>query len=77
MGFWRAGALMGRTPEDAFFVKCDEENNLSAEIAQGRVHMDIGIAPVRPAEFVIIQITQSEAGTEVKMVGDRDLHEIG
>lgn len=69
MGFWRSGALMGRTPEEAFFVKCDEENNPFDRIVKGEVHIDIGIAPVRPAEFVIFQIAQYEAGSEVKISG--------
>lgn len=56
---WRAGALTGAKPEDAFFVKCDTQTNTQADIDAGRVNMLIGIAPVKPAEFVIIQISQS------------------
>lgn len=69
IGFWRDGALMGRTPEEAFYVKCDEETNPIEEIEQGRVNIEIGIAPVRPAEFVIFRISQYEAGTEVQVGG--------
>ena len=56
---WRAGALMGAKPEDAFFVKCDAETITQADIDAGRVNMLIGIAPVKPTEFVIIRISQS------------------
>jgi uncharacterized protein len=62
---WRQGALAGATPEEAFFVKCDEETNPQEEIDAGRVIILIGIAPVKPAEFVIFRIGQSVAGSEV------------
>ncbi|GHC44331.1 phage tail sheath family protein [Streptomyces cinnamoneus] len=55
---WRQGALLGRTPEEAFFVVCDRTNNISSTIDLGKVICDIGVAPVRPAEFVHFQITQ-------------------
>ncbi len=61
---WRDGALMGRTPEEAFFVKCDDETNPQSEIDMGKVTTVIGIAPVKPAEFVIFQISQSSAGAQ-------------
>jgi hypothetical protein len=69
LGFWRDGALMGATPEEAFFVKCDEENNPQDSIDQGRVVIEIGIAPVKPAEFVMFKISQIEAGTEIEEGG--------
>src|SRR5213078_2390483 len=62
---WRQGALMGRAPEDAFFVRCDEETNDQITIDAGRVRTVIGIAPVKPAEFVIFEIGQTVAGAEV------------
>ena len=64
---WRQGALMGSTPEQAFFVKCDAENNPFDSIRRGRVIIDIGIAPVLPAEFVIFRISQYEAGIDVEI----------
>lgn len=63
---WRQGALMGATPAEAFFVKCDEETNPQEEIDAGRVTTVIGIAPVKPAEFVVFQIGQTAAGTTVE-----------
>lgn len=67
MDQWRQGALMGTTPEQAFFVKCDAENNPFDSIRRGRVIIDMGIAPVFPAEFIIFRITQYEAGTDVEV----------
>jgi len=63
---WRAGALMGRTPEQAFFVKCDEETNPQEEIDQGKVIIQVGIAPVKPAEFIIFRIGQFSGGVEIE-----------
>ncbi|HEX8249256.1 MAG TPA: phage tail sheath C-terminal domain-containing protein [Pyrinomonadaceae bacterium] len=63
---WRQGALMGRTAEEAFFVQCDEETNPPEVIDAGQVVAVIGIAPVKPAEFVIFRIGQSAAGTEIE-----------
>ncbi|MFF8717244.1 phage tail sheath family protein [Streptomyces sp. NPDC015184] len=55
---WRQGALQGRTPDEAFYVICDATNNTSETIAEGKVVCDIGVAPVRPAEFVQFTVTQ-------------------
>jgi phage tail sheath protein FI len=55
---WKDGALFGDTPEKAFFVKIDEENNPEGVRNAGQLIIDVGVAPVRPAEFVIIRIKQ-------------------
>jgi phage tail sheath protein FI len=55
---WRSGALFGATPADAFYVKCDEETNPPDLVEAGQVTCEIGIAPVKPAEFVVFRITQ-------------------
>jgi len=52
------GALLGTTPTQAYFVKCDNENNTPADIANGVVNITVGFAPVHPAEFLVIQIQQ-------------------
>lgn len=62
---WRQGALAGATPEQAFFVKCDEETNPPDVIDAGQVVTVIGIAPVKPAEFVVFRIGQSTVGATV------------
>ena len=66
---WRDGALMGRTPEEAFFVKCDEETNPPEVIDAGQVVAVIGIAPVKPAEFIIFRISQYASGVETETLG--------
>ncbi|MFR9728797.1 phage tail sheath family protein [Saccharopolyspora sp. MS10] len=55
---WRDGALFGRTPAEAFYVKCDRENNPQDSIDLGQVVCEIGVAPVKPAEFVIFRLSQ-------------------
>lgn len=62
------GALAGDRPEQAFFVKCDHETNPPEIIDLGQVVVVVGIAPVKPAEFLIIRIGQSAAGTTVETV---------
>jgi phage tail sheath protein FI len=52
------GAFKGRTPREAFFVKCDKETTTQNDIDLGRVNIVVGFAPLKPAEFVIIQIQQ-------------------
>jgi phage tail sheath protein FI len=64
MRMWRAGMLMGATPQQAFFVKCDAETNPQENIDAGIVTTMIGVAPVKPAEFVVFKIGQSSGGTE-------------
>jgi phage tail sheath protein FI len=55
---FRAGAFQGRKPEDAYFIKCDKDNNRQATIDQGQVHILVGFAPLKPAEFVILTLQQ-------------------
>jgi uncharacterized protein len=59
---WRNGALFGATPEEAFYVKCDRETNPPASRDAGQVVTEVGIAPVKPAEFVVFRINQYTAG---------------
>jgi len=55
---WRDGALFGTSPAQAFYVKCDEELNPPESRDLGRLIIEIGLAPVKPAEFVIFRISQ-------------------
>lgn len=55
---WMNNALMGQTPEEAFYVKCDATTNPQENLDRGIVTIEIGIAPVKPAEFVQINIQQ-------------------
>lgn len=59
---WRSGALFGSTPEEAFYVKCDAENNPPEQRELGLVVTDIGVAVVKPAEFVIFRLSQRQEG---------------
>lgn len=60
---WKNGALMGTTPEEAFFVKCDRTTMTQSDIDNGRLICVIGVAPVKPAEFVIFRIAQWQGGS--------------
>ena len=61
---WQQGGLFGASADEAFFVTCDESNNPPDARAQGILTIDIGLAPVYPAEFVILRITQKTAGPD-------------
>ena len=63
---WRQGALVGATPAEAFYVQCDAELNTPEVRDAGQVITRIGLAPVKPAEFVIFQIGQGVGGTETE-----------
>jgi uncharacterized protein len=66
---WRDGALYGRTPQEAFFVKCDAETNPPDVRDAGQVVTVIGVAPVKPAEFVVFKLSQSMVGADTESVG--------
>jgi phage tail sheath protein FI len=55
---FRQGAFQGSTPSKAFFVKCDSETTTQADIDNGVVNLLVGFAPLKPAEFVVVQISQ-------------------
>jgi phage tail sheath protein FI len=63
--FWGQGGLAGATPAAAFFVKVDATNNPQSSIDNGEVHIEVGVALQRPAEYVIIKIGQFDGGTTV------------
>jgi Bacteriophage tail sheath protein len=64
---WMDGALMGSTPAEAFYVKCDAETNPPELIQVGQVTTEVGVAPTKPAEFIVFRISQYTAGAEVEM----------
>jgi hypothetical protein len=66
---WEDGALVGATPQEAFFVKCDAESNPPEVRDAGQVITVIGIAPVKPAEFVVFKLMQSTLTGSVATVG--------
>jgi len=68
MRVWRSGALFGDTPEEAFYVKCDSETNPRYLIDAGQVNVQVGICPVKPAEFVVFAIGQWDGGGLIEEV---------
>jgi phage tail sheath protein FI len=64
-GLWKNGMLQGQTKEQAYFVRCDRTTMTQADIDNGRLIMVIGIAPLKPAEFVIFRIGQWTGGSDV------------
>lgn len=59
---WLTGALVGTTADEAFYVRCDDETNPPESVQLGRVITEIGVAPSKPAEFVIFRIMQQQGG---------------
>jgi hypothetical protein len=66
MRIWRSGALFGANADEAFYVKCDTETNPRYLIDAGQVNVQIGICPVKPAEFVIFSIGQWDGGALIE-----------
>ncbi|MER5811193.1 phage tail sheath subtilisin-like domain-containing protein [Streptomyces sp. NPDC002033] len=60
---FRQGAFQGASPRDAYFVKCDAETNTQYDMDRGVVNIHVGFAPLKPAEFVVIDIQQKTAGS--------------
>jgi hypothetical protein len=65
-GLWRAGALKGDTPAQAFYVKCDIETNPAETREAGQVVTEIGLAPSFPAEFVIVRVIHRAGTAEIR-----------
>jgi len=61
-GVWRDGMLFGLTPDEAFYVKCDAELNPADVRDRGQLVIEVGMAPVKPAEFVIFRFSQYSGG---------------
>jgi phage tail sheath protein FI len=62
---WRDGALFGETADDAFYVRIDEVLNPFSEQALGRLHIEIGVRPSYPAEFIIVRIGIWAGGSDI------------
>lgn len=63
-GLWRAGTLAGSSPDEAFYVECGPSTMSQEDIDNGRLVCNIGIAPLKPAEFVVFRITQKTNSSE-------------
>ncbi|MBI5877220.1 MAG: phage tail sheath family protein [Chloroflexi bacterium] len=70
---WQKGALNGRVAEEAFFVTCDDTNNPPGLDDLGRLIVDVGVAPTRPAEFVVVRIGKTADTLELAEMGVYDL----
>lgn len=64
LNIWKSGALFGNTPEEAFYVRCDDELNPPESIDVGYVTIELGLAPAKPAEFVVFRVSQKTLGDE-------------
>lgn len=62
---WRQGALVGATADQAFYVKCDETNNPPEIVDQGKIIVDVGVAPTHPAEFIVFRIGRTVEELEI------------
>jgi phage tail sheath protein FI len=58
MSLFRQGAFQGSTPKEAFYVKCDGQTTTAYDRNRGIVNIEVGFAPLKPAEFVVIKIQQ-------------------
>ncbi|MBO0700344.1 MAG: phage tail sheath family protein, partial [Zavarzinella sp.] len=70
-GVWRAGGLVGATADEAFFVKCDRATMTQADVDGGRLVCFVGIAPVRPAEYVVFRIAHTTSDARGRLRGAR------
>jgi Bacteriophage tail sheath protein len=66
---WQRGAFQGRTPQEAFLVRCDRTTMTEDDLAQGTLRVVIGFAPLEPAEFVIIEICKARRASATEIVG--------
>jgi uncharacterized protein len=62
---WRQGALMGGSPEEAFYIKCDDTNNPPEIVDRGQIITDIGVAPTHPAEFIVFRVGRTVEELEI------------
>ena len=69
-GLFRQGAFQGTTPQEAYFVKCDKETTTQADRNLGIVNIEVGFAPLKPAEFVVITIQQIAGDLQLTGVGN-------
>ena len=65
-GLFQQGAFAGHSPEDSYFVKCDSTTTTAADIERGLVGIEVGFAPLKPAEFVVIELKQRAGETDVR-----------
>jgi hypothetical protein len=62
---WRQGALVGATPAEAFYVKCDDTTNPPEVVAQGKIITEVGVAPTKPVEFIVFRVGRTVEELEI------------
>lgn len=72
-GLWRKGAFQGKTPQEAYLVKCDAETTTQDDINKGVVNIIVGFAPIKPAEFIIIKIQIQQANPKTLSTKQRQI----
>jgi hypothetical protein len=70
---WRRGALAGRTADEAFFVRCGAAENPPDATARGRLTAEIGVAPARPFEFIVVRVGVSDNVLEIADTGFKEV----
>ncbi len=65
LALWQQGALVGQTMQEAFFVKCDADNNPASERANGNLLAQVGVAPSNPFEFVVVRVGRTNNEFEI------------
>jgi len=66
IALWQQGALVGNKVQEAFFVKCDEENNPASERDNGRLFVEVGVAPASPFEFIVLRVGRRDNEFEIR-----------
>jgi phage tail sheath protein FI len=65
LSLFRQGAFQGQTPREAYFVRCDRTTTTPADVNLGVVNIEVGFAPLKPAEFIVIRIQQVTGAIEL------------
>ncbi len=77
-GLWRIGAFRGESPDEAYSVRCDRSTITQSDLDNGRLIIEVGVAPTRPAQFIMIrigQLTKTESASVTVVISGRDLGE--
>ncbi|MEM6595519.1 MAG: phage tail sheath family protein, partial [Pseudomonadota bacterium] len=61
-GIWREGALAGAKPDEAFYARCDRTTMSQSDIDRGQLILEIGVAPLKPAEYIVLRVEHNNVG---------------
>jgi len=65
LSLWEQGGLVGNTPQEAFRIQCDEDNNPPSQREQGRLWAEVGVAPSQPLEFILLRVGRANNEVEI------------